>query len=461
MSLTWYLKLLTESEHIAILEAENAELRQQIISLEEKVLLLLELQQKRGVKKDSGNSSLPPSGDIGKKPRSLRKKSDRKVGGQKGHRGNTLEMTAAPDRIIDIQSNNCGRCGNSLEDQEFVLRARRQVVEIPPIKPIWEEYRVFACTCPNCEHEQVADFPPQVKAPIQYGSSVVALAAYLSVYQYVPFQRMKNLLGEAFNLPISEATLVNMLAAAAGKSQVVYQAIKAEIKTSKAVGSDETGAKVDGEKWWIWVWQNVRNTYLKAAKSRGSQTIEAEWEEGVPEATLISDRLAAQLKMPSRGNQLCLAHLLRDVRYLEELEHEEFAAEFKALLRRVFEKRREMVEKQKICPALEAAAIEQKLNELLAIAINREKSPETATFQRSMLKNRNNLLPCLYDLEIPPDNNASERAIRNVKVKQKISGQFKNGQNTFCVLRSVIDTLIKRQLDVLTHLTQIMNIQPE
>ena len=96
---------MTESEHIAILEAENAELRQLVTSLEEKVLLLLERQQQRSVKKDSGNSSLPPSSDIGRKTRSLREKSERSIGGQRGHRGKTLEMTATPDQIIDLKSN--------------------------------------------------------------------------------------------------------------------------------------------------------------------------------------------------------------------------------------------------------------------------------------------------------------------------------------------------------------------
>ena len=452
---------MTESENIAILEAENAELRQRITALEEKVMLLLELQQKQRVKKDSGNSSLPPSSDIGQKTRSLREQSERSIGGQKGHHGNTLEMTATPDQIIDLKSNYCSRCGSSLAAENFVLQARRQVIEIPPIKPVWEEYRVFACTCPNCEQEQIADFPPSVKAPIQYGSSVSAVAAYLSVYQYVPFRRLKKLFGEVFKLEISEGTLVNLLAKAAQKSGFVYASIKAEIGSSRVVGSDETAAKVDGKKWWMWVWQNVLNTFIVAAESRGSQTIEAEWSEGLPQATLVSDRWAAQLKMSSAGNQICLAHLLRDTRYLAELEKEEFADSFKTLLVKVFEIRKEMVRTNQIRPKKEVSAIENQLNKLLAIAINREKKPFTARFQRSMLKYRNNLLPCLYDLEIPPDNNGSERAIRNIKVKQKISGQFKSGQKTFCVLRSVIDTLIKRQLDVLTHLTQIMKIQPE
>ena len=68
-------------------------------------------------------------------------------------------------------------------------------------------------------------------------------------------------------------------------------------------------------------------------------------------------------------------------------------------------------------------------------------------------------IPCIYNLEIPPDNNGSERAIRNIKVKQKVSGQFKSGQNAFCVLRSVIDTLIKRGVEVLPFLNQIIKLQ--
>lgn len=93
--------------------------------------------------------------------------------------------------------------------------------------------------------------------------------------------------------------------------------------------------------------------------------------------------------------------------------------------------------------------LEEQLNQLLAIPLSKQITPKTLTFQKSMIKYRNHLFPCLYDLEIPPDNNASERAIRNIKVKQKISGQFKSGQDTFCILRSIIDTLRKRELDVL------------
>jgi transposase len=109
----------------------------------------------------------------------------------------------------------------------------------------------------------------------------------------------------------------------------------------------------------------------------------------------------------------------------------------------------------------EAKIVEKRLNDLLSISIDKEKYPNTVTFQASMIKNRNYLLPCLYNLDIPPDNNGSERAIRNIKVKQKVSGQFESGQNNFCIIRSIIDTLTKKGVEILPFLNQIIKLQPE
>lgn len=94
----------------------------------------------------------------------------------------------------------------------------------------------------------------------------------------------------------------------------------------------------------------------------------------------------------------------------------------------------------------EAFVFENKLNELLLMTIDKEKYPNTAIFQNSMTKCRNYLLPCLYNLDIPPDNNGSERAIRNIKVKQKVSVQFITSPKAFCTIHSVIDTLLKKKL---------------
>ncbi|TAE39172.1 MAG: hypothetical protein EAZ70_09580 [Runella slithyformis] len=92
---------LTDKELILNQQEQIALQAQQINMLEEKVLLLLSQLQGQSIKKDSHNSSLPPSSDIVSKPKSLRVASDRKSGGQPGHKGSTLEMSSTPDKIID------------------------------------------------------------------------------------------------------------------------------------------------------------------------------------------------------------------------------------------------------------------------------------------------------------------------------------------------------------------------
>lgn len=445
---------------IATQSQQTKLLEEKVVTLEEKNFYLLDQIQKLGIKKDSHNSSLAPSTDIFKKNQSLRVKSGLKTGGQLGHKGHTLEMSSTPDKIIELKSNFCTACGSSLSKETFVLQSKRQVIELPPITPIYKEYQQYACQCKNCGNNQAADFPSTVNAPIQYGSSVDTLVSYLSVYQSVPYHRLKKMFSQVFSLPLSEGTVDNILNRVALKCEIVYEHIKAEMSISSVVGSDETGIKVDGKKWWIWTWQNILNTFIVASSNRGSATINSVFSNGFINATLLSDRWAAQLKTKAKNHQLCLAHLLRELIFLEELEKNPFSTDFKTLIGTVFDLKKEQLLQKAPCQrgSPQAISLEKQLNKLLAITIDAKKQPKTAVFQLSMIKYRNYLLPCIYDLTIPPDNNASERAIRIIKVKQKVSGQFKTGQHTFCVIRSVIDTLVKRDLEVIFHLNQIINI---
>jgi len=252
-----------------------------------------------------------------------------------------------------------------------------------------------------------------------------------------------------------------MLERSAEKCQGIYQQIKSEIAKSAVVGSDETGAKVNGQKGWIWTWQNTLNTFIVASDNRGSKTIDGIWENGLPNSVLISDRWSAQLKVRTQGKQICLAHLLRELNYLIDTEKHQFAIQFKELLVHIFDIKRQLLLNHKPyqVDSQEAILLEKRINEALLLTIDSEKCPRTRTFQGSMLKYRNYILPCIYNLEIPPDNNGSERAIRTIKVKQKVSGQFKTGQDAFCVIRSVIDTLSKRGVQVLPCLNQIISLQ--
>lgn len=261
-----------------------------------------------------------------------------------------------------------------------------------------------------------------------------------------------------FGLPISQGSLANLLSKASQKARRIYDHIHDRLLRVPYGGSDETSARVAEKTWWIWVWQTIEETYLVASSNRGYDTITDVFARGLPAAVVGSDRWAAQLKTQAKGHQLCLSHLQRDVIWLEEQEGQTWSVAFRALLKEALALRRRAEQRgwAFAVGGAEVVPLEHRLNELLAQVVDRERYEETARFQRSMLKYRNHLLVFLYDLNVPPDNNGSERALRNVKVKQKISGQFKTGQHDFCVLRSVIDTLIKRKLEVFPYLSRIM-----
>jgi len=456
-----YFSLRKENEE---LRKENEDLRKENKELKNKLRIVLQELSNKKIKRDSHNSHSPPSKDYySPKNRSLRKKSTRKTGGQKGHKGHTLEMSKFPDEIKKIKSKYCSKCGYELQDRDQELLSRRQVIEIPPIKPIIIEYQQYRCTCQRCGNDQRASYPKEVKAPIQYGASVTSLVSYFNVFQYIPYARLKLLLQDIFALSLSEGTIQNLLNKVADKSSVIYDKILENIKQSTYVGSDETSAKINGSKWWIWVWQNIKNTYISANESRGFKAINQIIGTTLPSATLVSDRWSAQLKMNTKNKQLCIAHLLRDLKYLQEIEKLEWANNFEMLLSKALALRQKAQKSQQAYQREDKRVIdlEQKLNQLLINNIDKGNSAKTHAFQKSMIKNRNHIFTFLYDLEVPPDNNSSERAIRNIKVKQKVSGQFKSGQDTFCIIRSVIDTFRKRNLDVFQNLQLIANFVPE
>jgi transposase len=449
------------------LREENSYLREIINKLEKRVQeqekRISELEEelrKTRIGKNSRNSSKPPSSDMSrpKRNRSLRQPSGKRPGGQPGHKGTTLNWIDTPDEIIELTPGYCNKCGCSLENAETRFLGKRQEIDIPPIHALVKEYRINGKTCPNCGHQQSGQYPEGIASKIQYGPNVVSLVAYLSVYQFVPFKRLKEIFRHVFNMEISEGTVDNMLKRMAGKSGSIYQRIKSSISESKQVGTDETSVKVNGKKNWIWTWQTALSTFLTVSESRGSKTIDSEFPYGLVNSILSSDRLAAQLKTPAKAHQLCFAHLLRDLKYLQALEDTQFSYAMEEMLKlAIYLKGEQSFYNKSDCWPLE---LEEDLDAMLKEDIPKASFPKTFAFRQSLVKHRRCIFTFLYNSETPPDNNASERAIRNVKVKQKVSGQFKSNENVFCILRSVIDTCKKRGIDILFALSNIAQIVP-
>lgn len=429
-----------------------------IDELIEKVNVLTQRVAELEAKKTSSNSSIPPSQDYGRvqKNQSLRQKSKRSKGGQKGHKGSTLQMTSTPDVVLKHSPNFCTKCGNDLSAILAQLQQTRQVIDIPIARTVTTEHQSFLKTC-SCGHENKGDFPVNVNGNVQYGQGVESMAAYFSVRQFMPFQRMKECFSDLFNLPLSTGTLVNLISRMALKATPAYHQIKENILASPVLGSDETGAKVGGDNGWFWVWQNKLNTFIVSDQSRGYQVIAKHFPDGLKNAILETDCLPAQLKTQTKGNQLCLAHLLRELNYFEELYENDWSKKLKQVFIKAINFKKQIEDYIIDNPIRDN--LQKQLTQLLESDF--EQHPKLLkTFHKRLLKNRDSIFPFLYHAEVHSDNNASERAIRNIKVKQKVSGQFNNQvtASQFAVLRSIIDTSIKNKTNIFENLTLVAKL---
>jgi transposase len=445
---------MTDKERIAHLEGE---LNKALARISELEAILLRL----STGKTSKNSHNPPSHDKWGKNQSLRQKSDKPVGGQTGHKGGTLKMTATPDVTEKIYPHYCNNCGRSLEGSSFLLQSRRQVIDIPPIVPVTTEYQSYGVRC-SCGHHQCGAFPFGVDNHVQYGKNIQSLVIYQSWYQFLPFGRLQDFFQKVCGVCLSKGTLENILRRSAQKALPAYEVLKEAVTRSAYVGSDETSFKSKGTKNWFWVWQNPLITYIVAAATRTKSVIEEQFPHGLPNAILGSDRLAAQLSTQAKGNQICLPHLLRELNYLIETEQSPWASDFKCLLRDAIKLKQAHPVYAKDHP--DVHQIETRTdqifdrNHLIALLEEPLLYKRTITFFKQLATLRDALFTFLYHKEVPFDNNGSERAFRIVKVKTKISGQFKALQHDFAVLRSVIDSVIKNGNSVFYAINAIVEM---
>lgn len=443
-------------EQITISKKEYDGLISLILKLQEEIRLL-----KNG--KKSGTSHTSPSHDIGRSNTvTLREKTGKKPGGQIGHQGNTLEMVDTPDEIIDYRSAYCTSCSSLLDSTLSGLTERKQEIVIPPIKPMYIEHRSYTTNCLSCGHNNISVLPSHLKAPIQYGTSVSSTIAYLFAYQYLPYNRIKIMMRDLFHISLSEGTIDNILAKITSCAMPMYDEIQLRIQQSNVVGGDETGTKINGKKAWFHVWQNSKLTFIVAAMTRGYKTTESYFEKGFTNAVYVSDCWSAQLKTPAVKHQLCLAHLLRELTNFEQALNCKWSLDIKVLLKKAIALKQKLQVVDYCDPPPLINELENELTKLLEIDTSFFHSKVKA-FVKRIIKNQESVFTFLHYNEVPYDNNGSERAIRNIKVKNKISGSFRSeqGATRFAVLRSVIDTTIKNNQDVFASLNLLTKFIPE
>ena len=414
--------------------------------------------------KNSNNSSISPSNDIAppktrnKKNQSLRKKSNKSVGGQLGRDGVTLEQSDTPDEIIELPYTltQCKRCHSDLSKTLATLKERRQLLdlELSSITHRITEYQSSSKKCSVCGYDNHDNSAFSVAPNISYGPTIIAMVSYLSVSQYMSHMRIVELLKNLFNITLSEGSVTGLLTKASKLSKNEIDKISAILEKAPIVGIDETGCKVNGVKHWHWTFQNEYNTLIVADKSRGTKVITDTFNKGFKNACVVHDNYSSYSSLESHSEQLCLAHKMRDLNYAIECDNTKLMKGIKSLLKEAIKDDKESL------TSLQRITLRQEYDRSLGhlLSMPYVEGSETHKQIKSLKKAKDKIFTFLLDENIPPDNNGSERAIRNVKVKQKVSGQFKSldGAKNYATLRSIIDTSRKRDLNEFDSLVSVI-----
>jgi transposase len=472
-------------ELIHQLQQENAELRQEneqlkmfIEGLSEQIQILQckveELQGK--LSKNSSNSSKPPSSDGLKKTpktRSQREKSGKKPGGQKGRKGSTLKQVEKPDHVIVHTPVSCTGCGSSLAGVESGATEKRQVFEIPEPKIEVTEHQAETKTCPCCGDTSKGVFPENVRAPVQYGERVQALAAYFQHQHFIPVERTCQIFEDVFGVKVSPGTCASVDRKLFKNLEGFETNLKAYLLGAKVLHFDETGMRCGKKLHWVHVASSESATFYGIHTKRGGEAIEDFDILPQYQGIAVHDHWFPYFTYKQVTHGLCNAHHLRELDYVHKQEKEDWAADLQKLL---LEAKKEVKNHQGQLPQDIRLRIETQYAQIIAAGYEYHATlPPLPRGKRGRRKQRvgKNLLDRLenkqscillfiYDFEVPFTNNLGEQDVRMNKVKQKISGCFRqfHGGEIFCRIRSYISTARKQGWKIWNSLTEAVSGEP-
>jgi transposase len=438
---------------VAALEVENAEL-------------------KRRLGMNSTNSSKPPSSDspfTKPEPKSLRRRSGRKPGGQPGHPGSTLALVDDPNERKRHEPGPCTGCGASLADAPEVGMERRQVFDLPPMTVRVIEHQLIARRC-GCGRTSCGTAPAGVAAPVQYGPRITAIVVYLYVGQFLSKKRTAQALAELFGTPVCDATVASMTARAADGLDGFLTRVGGRIAEAEVAGFDETGLRVAGRLAWVHCARTGKYTLITCHPQRGRDGINDAGVLGRFRGVAVHDAWAPYDTYVDVAHQLCCAHAQRELAAVADVAGPDvdwcWATQAGDTL----------VAMQKLVAEAVAAGADALDPDALADQVQLYRSAaqlgltQTAARSSTVMRKHHALARRLLDRQddylrfttnwrIPADNNGSERDIRMIKLRQKVSGCLRTltGATQFCAIRSYLSTAAKHgkhSFDVLVMLTE-------
>jgi transposase len=318
------------------LERENDELRR--IIYEQSCRIAELLSEIASLKKNSGNSSKPPSSDIVKAPLSkLPRKKKRKIGAQKGHRHHLRTPLAkdAIDEIIQHELSFCPQCHGKLIATSNIKKF--QQVELVA-KPIFvTEHQQQEYWCDNCQAYHTAPLPSVVRREGLFQPQLTALVGYLKGACHLSFHTMQQFFRDVLGIQVSTGFLNKQIQKVAQSLEEPYQELLSYLPLQKHVHSDETGWKVNGKRWWVGALRCADFSVFHLGGRSHKELIELLGEDfsGIISSDFFSAYHAFAKKYPNVLSQFCWSHLIREVKFIAEKSSPEAAVYGQRLLRAI------------------------------------------------------------------------------------------------------------------------------
>ena len=424
------------------------------------------------LKQNSSNSSKPPSSDGYTKPapKSQKKKSGKKSGGQHKHKGHGKSMADKVTETRVMSPEACPCCGESLQNVAGHNTDTHYVMEMPQIAVTVTEYKSEEKTCPTCGKKVSVEFPPEAQATQQYGPNLKAFIVLLAETGMVAMGRLREILEAVSGIKISTGTVVNTLEKCAKTLENPVKSIKEVIKTAEVGYFDETGMRSQGILKWLHTASTGKLTFLEMNRKRGKQAMD---EIGILndfKGTAVHDCFASYWNYNCE-HSLCNAHLLRELTFIYEITGQGWAKEMIGLfleIKNAVESRLQ----EGMSFFLKGELLKYTTRYYMLVEEGMNKNPEQTkpegrrgrakqTKARLLLlrlhEHKDEYLRFATDFNCPFDNNQAERDIRVAKVKQKVSGCFRSdkGEKSFTTIYSFIQTLKKNGVFVFNELVKV------
>ena len=427
------------TQKIEVLEKENKELK-----IENKKLKDDNERLKKIINNDSNNSSKPPSSDIKRNIPNNRERTNKKAGGQKGHKAHFLSKKQVEEKI------NKGEFKREIYHKGKIQTEyiSKYILDLE-INVIAREYRFYK------DKRGKYNIPKEFKMDVQYGSELKTLCTILNTEGIVALDRLANLVSFITHggINLSKGSIVNFTKDLNRKSEYLIKEIEENLLNSEMMNTDATTGRCENKNICVRTYSTEKTTLLIPSYGKGKKYIEESNILNRYTGNLVHDHETVMYNYGEKHIE-CNVHISRYLRGNYENTKNEWSLKMRSFVCSLNEYRKK--QKGKGIQKLEEEQLERyskRYDELLEEGYEENKKvkgkylrQEEQRLLNRLKKYKENHLMFLYDFSVPFDNNLAERDLRHVKTKQKVSGHFNSmeGIKIYLNIKSIIGTLKKQ-----------------